>query len=413
MEAAMASPSLAHTYGNVTSFVTEFIKGLFPKNYFKTVNISTAIAYKQFNVLKDGEKNYLKRNKPVLVVRPRIDINDNDTFLNGTYLTTRINDLYMEHGFSNLQPFVQDKENQIEFKYLLNRLKMYFDITIILSTQMEQINIAHYLKNVVRQERPFDLEVALEGNIPRPMIEMYSQEVGVPIYNEEGSVKNFLDKLNSVSHYPITYKMKTSTGNEEFFRYYPAKIDTTLYGLNMDDGNKKNQVDDAFTIQFSISTEFNSAGLYYYITTKIDSIKELNKKIVENQGEENELKPLFTVTNLFDIKLPEGWSQYTSCMFKVETEEKPDGMNISHLYNNSLRTFIKYHNENGIPIDPFINSVLLMDNTQLEPNVDYTIDFLTGEVVVNKLSIDATYRLIIIFNSTYVNNTVKSLYNLE
>ena len=45
----VAQTSLAHTYGNVTCFITQYLKNLFPENYFKTVHISSTIAYKQFS----------------------------------------------------------------------------------------------------------------------------------------------------------------------------------------------------------------------------------------------------------------------------------------------------------------------------------------------------------------------------
>ena len=66
--------------------------------------------------------------------------------------------------------------------------------------------------------------------------------------------------------------MKNASGNDEFFRFYPANIDTMFTGLSIDDGSKKGMIADAHKINFTVSAEFNSAGLYYYFSKKNDFI---------------------------------------------------------------------------------------------------------------------------------------------
>ena len=147
----IAQTSLAHTYGNVTCFITEYIKSLFPKDYFNTVNISSSIAYKHFNIFQNTNKEFIRKKKPMLIIRPRVEINDSDVFLYNTFLTTRITDNYMDRDFTNLQDFIYDNERGNSMKFLLNRLKMYFDVTIIVETQIEQLNQAHFFKNRIRK----------------------------------------------------------------------------------------------------------------------------------------------------------------------------------------------------------------------------------------------------------------------
>ena len=113
MEYALASTSMAHTYGNVTAFITEFVKNIFPKHYFKTTHISSTIAYREFNIFQNSTKEFMKKNKPILLIRPRIELNDQDNFLYGTFLTQRITDNYMDLDFSNLQEFIGDTEKGI------------------------------------------------------------------------------------------------------------------------------------------------------------------------------------------------------------------------------------------------------------------------------------------------------------
>ena len=129
MDYAVAQTSLAHTYGNITCFIADYIKNLFPKNYFKTVHIATTIAHKQFSIFQNSNKEFLKKSKPMLIVRPRIEMDDSSVFLYDTYMTTNTHNLYNDVSFTNLQPFVSDKDGGNYIKFLLNRLKLSFDIS--------------------------------------------------------------------------------------------------------------------------------------------------------------------------------------------------------------------------------------------------------------------------------------------
>ena len=413
-EYAMAHPSVAHTFGNVASIITEYIKGLFLPDYFKTVHIQSTVAYKQLAIQRARNREMFKKSKPMLIIRPRIDIDDTDVFLYGTFLTERMTDLYYSRDFSNLQPFLYDEVNGIELKYLLNRLKMLFDVTIVTETQMEQINATMYLKNMVRQNHPFNLDVALESFIPLELLNVIAKEYNMPIKDEKGSVKKFMDKLNSISYYPITYKLKKSSGNDEFFRYYPAKIDTMFTGIGLNDGEKKGFIYDAFETSFTVSTEFFATGLYYYFTYNKKFLDEIRMDLITNNPKDR-IIPIFTVSNLFDISgLPEGWTFYSTNMFEVDKDAiDQDILPLNTILNDSIMATVKYHNDKGMNKRLFIFPVVMMDNTKLKEGEDYIFDLDNMQLIIKRLNFKATYRLTIYCNNRYINELIKKEYNLE
>lgn len=412
MSYCLAQTSLAHTYGNVTAFMLEYIKGLFPRDYFSTVTVSSKIAFKEFDILKNTRSDVFKKTKPMLIIKPRVEIETNDNFLGGTYLTTRIDDNYCDVDFSNLQEFINDKSRGAEMKFLLNRIRMVFEVAIITETQIDQLNQAFYFKNRVRQDIPFFLSTSLESYIPRDMMELLGKDVGIPVYDENGSVKPFLDYVNSNSIYPVSYKMKNSSGHDEFFRFYPVNIDTMITGLSIDDGSKRGMVSDTFTISFSVITEFNTAGLYYYFSERPEVIDEF----VLGMGAQNDdgrIIPLFTIKNLHSETLPDGWTEYAAPIYKVESPDKPDELDIKPILNNSLIRCINYHKENGIPLDVFMQVIVMRDNRVLTPYKDYHMDFNNYTLITKKINMDSTYRLIINVNTHYINNLIKELFNLD
>ena len=109
MDYSLASPNTAHTYGNVAAFVTEYVKQLFPDR-FKTTYISTTIAYRNFSRFTFTGREFIKKRKPFLLVRPRIETNLDDTFLSNTYFTTRMIDTVNPREWGNLQEFIIDKK---------------------------------------------------------------------------------------------------------------------------------------------------------------------------------------------------------------------------------------------------------------------------------------------------------------
>ncbi|WP_304576598.1 hypothetical protein [Romboutsia ilealis] len=413
LDYAMASPSLAHTYGNVTCFITEWLKGLFPKNYFKTVHVSSTIAYRNFSRFNNTNKEFIKKSKPMLIIKPRIELDNEDGFLKETYFTTRIVDMMDSTDWGNLQDYVSDVYNQRYVKFLMNRLNISFDVSIIVETQMEQINMAHYFKNRVRQGRPMFLNTCLESFVPRDIIALLAKDIAVPIKDDMGHVKPILDFLNSNACYPTTYKYKNSSGNDEFFRYYPASIETTITGLSMDDGVRKGYTTDNFQINFTINCEFSTAGLYYYFTRNRELVKRFVPQYEEVETNSSQMIPIFTVSNIFDIELPEGWNVYTSPMYTVDSN-KPEELEFEPLINTSLKEVINYHRKNGIPLSVFLSASVLKGNKLMSEELgEYKIDWDKLTITTYNCNPSSTYRFILNVNTHYVNELIKYLLNLD
>lgn len=409
---AKASVSLAHTYGNVLSIFTQYIKDLLPADYFKTVHVTSKIPFKDFDAFKNTQKEFIKKKKPMLIIRPRVVLNDTDQFLHGTYLTTRIFENEYAQNFGELQPFFSDDLKNVNLKYLMNRLTMELDVTMVVESQMEQINVAHYIQNSIRQNMSFIVPVALESNISREMLELLSKEVGVSMYDEKGSVKPFLDYLNGRSLYPITYKMKNSTGNDEFFRYYNTNVDVEFRDLQIDEASRKNFVNNSASINFSVRLEFTATGMYY-----LYSSKSMNNEFVFNFGilpSDSEMVPLFTTQKpSLEDHLPVGWGLYTSSVFKMDEGVKEDITELHTLFNNSTLNTIDYTKNTGTPISTLFRVSVMKDNEMLVENVDFIVNWTTLELKVTNCNSSSSYRVFIYINNNYVNEIVSSMINID
>lgn len=412
MRYSMASASMAHTYGNVTSFINQWLLNLFPKNYFKTNYINSTIAYRDFAQYRTSRNEFIKKNKPMLLIRPRIEIDTMDDLpINQTYLANRIYDMANDDiSTGNLQNFFYDEVNKRQIQFLLNALKINFDVSVVVETYMEQINLVHYFRNRVRQDMNIVMNADLESFISRDIMYLLAKDSGFEDVFEDGKrMGEFLSYVNQNSFYPVTVKYKNSSGRHEFFRFHPAKLNILISGLSIDEGSKKNQVADNFTINFTVSCDFMTAGMYNYVSENEDIFNgyEPNNELTA----EGELIPLITPQKIFsEYNLPSGWNIFTAPAFEIETDEKPYPLDFSVLLNTSLTEAVKYHQENGIPLDTFLFIDVQKNGRTMErERGEYKIDWNNLTIYVYNCNIAQEYRFILAVNTKYLNELLDDI----
>ena len=396
--------SAAHTFGNVTAYIQNWLIKLFPDGLFKTLHVNSKIAHAQ---LRSTPNEFLKKQTPMFIIRPRVEWNDSTRFLNGTMLIERQGDLYHSYGGTNLQPFIHDNKNRLSLKYQLNRHVLNFDVILIFSTLIQQLNWSNYFLNAVRQNIPFNLETCLESYLSPELLKYISFCSGIPMIDNEGSSKHFLRYLNSNSIYPITYKIQGSSGTEEYYRYYPALIDTIITNFNTDEGEKSGHVMTRYQISFSVRCEFYSTGFYYLFSDK------LNKQTIITVNDDNkQIVPIFTdVITQDDVDLPLGWKLYASPSCGLDHSN--DSINIESLFNDSIKQAIKFHLERGIPISEFFKIRVRKQGALLQDGVHYKFDPSTYTLSFYNCSTYYTYKILIMLNIEYINNLIKDVYKLK
>ena len=417
MRYSMAAASLAHTYGNIATFANSFLLSLFPPNYFKTNYINSTIAYRDFATYNNNRKEFVKKQKPMLIMKPRIEMDVLDDLpINQTYLAQRIYDINnddIETG--NLQNFFFDKDNKRQIQFLLNALRINFDVTIAVETQMEQINLAHYFKNRVRQNWEMTKIVGLESYISRDIMYLLAKDAGyadVFTTSEESRIGEFLTYVNNNSMYPVTIKYKNASGRHEFFRYHHSHVNMAITGLSIDDPNKKNMVSDECYITFSLRCDFNTAGLYVYLSNNDTIFEEMqNDGLYDNLTDINTLVPTTTPQWYYTNRtMPDGWQVFTMPAFEIDTDDIPYKLDFSVLLNLSLNEALNYHKKHGIPITTFMNAIVLKGTREMEiERKEYEIDWDNLMLYVYNRNIASEYRFVLLVNTEYLNNLLADI----
>ena len=417
MNKTITNVSIAHTIGNVTALFTEFIKGWFPKNYFKHTHINTRMAYREQKREENSDYEFIKKNRPILVVRPKLDADNNDIFLTYSMFTTNLFDMRFNGATTNFMSFFNDRTNQISLSFLMSRIRVVFDVTIMVDTEMEQINQYFYLLSRVVPDRIYRMNSALECMIPQSNIELISAYSGVPIKdNDTGTTKEFLRYMMSHANRYVTFKERPSTSSMDFFMYYPLAIDWVVTDLSRDEPNKKSWAVYTSNINFTLTTEFNTPAIYEFFTTR-PSPTEMGIQI--DMGADHwrdrangiNIIPYFTVPNLFDSVMGDGFELLYTQAFETDPdkEDKNDELDLMPMFKNTnAYDIIEWHNKTGINNNVFLQFIIMRDNDKLEPGKDYDIDYETFRLIIHNAKADATYRLSVFLNNLYAQDILEN-----
>lgn len=395
--------SASHTYGNVIAQIENWVLGVFPDNLFKTIHVNSKLAHRQ---IRETNHEFLKKKKPMIIFRPRIDISD-DRFLKGTPIAEVQRNLYSTYGGTNLQNFFEDPKSHMNIKFQLNRSVIYIDVLCIFSTLMQQIDYISYIQNSILFDTPFDIQAFLESYIPLEMVDVLSDISGVPIYAEDGNTRDFLEYLEGNSAFPITYKLQGQTKTHEFFRLYPANILTKVTDLNFDEGTKSGHISTEYQISFTIRAEFNTTGLYYLFYENMDKIN-----IPSIDTDDSSVIPFMCdVITKEDLNLKQGWHLYNQASIILDTPN--DEIKIDSLFNESIKNVLNYHMSNGLPLLEWLDIKIRQNGKMLYDNKDYVIDYDNMVLKFNNKNIHMTYKILICVNIEYINDLIKNLYNLK
>lgn len=421
----LGTSSASHTYGNVISYLRVMLEEIFPERFLNGVYCDSQIAWKTIKeTLGNGDREFVKRHYPYMIIQPRLNDNDTGRYLYNTPLTKNMDNVQAGLTRNTLFPILVDAANGVELDYRLNRDIISFDIEIRLKSQAQQIDIYKNLENQLLWDQPYFHAAALESMIPRSMIAYMGKIRGIDIdqgsKDGENLVPLIMRYLNGHSRNPITYKVRNSTSVEEFFLYYDVNLLLTFSNLDRSDGMKRNSIDDYYSITFHVDAEFNLPGLYAIVGDNRRQFHGMKfDALVRNEGNYpgGQMIPIYTFTNLyrnFAMETEDGFQFYSSTIVTIDPEDKDqcdvidlaDVIPMDHM--NVLRDYI----HNGVNPETLFRFRLLADDRELPVNcrqTDYewwTINWEANNLTIRKGDPKKTYRIIVYANMVMLNEKV-------
>ena len=413
MYLAMGNTDIAHTIGNITFIMTEIIKDWFEPNFFKYTHIGTRIAYREF--MKQEmmiRRGILKKDKPILVVRPKPVMFDDDIFMARSNFTSPVFNTEFNMDRSNFQYIFRDNENDITLSYLMNRIRIQCQVSMLFDTEIQQINVYNEIRNRYISDRPYWKKTTSEVFIPKGIIDQIAILAKKDVHDPEtDSVRHFINYLMSNSRYYFTYKTKGGNQKEEFFLYYPMTMEMIFTDFDMSDTNKVGSVSDYAGINFTFTTEFNTVGMFQLSTERDDLKLQANTQITMENSAGTVIRPIYTIDKIFNEVDEHGWKLFFTNIFFTDPDvprEKPDIIDLDYIFKDSdVKDIVKYHKSNGISNDILFNFIItknaqILNGKSDKGKLDYKVDFEEQKILIYNENSSATYRLLVYVNNLYV-----------
>jgi hypothetical protein len=402
--ACESGTDMLHSIGNVTAVMLQFIVDQFPSNTFATVLPSTKLASRQ---LRHTPKQIRTQPYPMCVVNPRVSLSGLDNRLAaGSFATSTWSSTSSRfQNRSEMERLFLDNRKGIEWRGKINRTVVMLDFVLSFKSVAEQIRWASYLINRLPtdENRPFDVDTALELAIPDGFLYETAKYVGIPVKDEHGSVAKFTDYLNMNSVYPISYRFSSGRHKDAFYAYYTTSILCSISELNYTNVTKlSNSVESDCPITFTMRCEFNTIGLFDLGVLNHDGVmKRLGP-------EPNAIAiPIFSDSfNEKDYPLLYGWKFIAKPICKLDWGETE--IDISSIFSDTVIELIKFHLKNGINPEMFL-SIKLRENRVLI-NDGYYVDWRNLKLIFTTVNYATTYRLLVTMNQLYVQNMLSELY---
>jgi len=411
---AVASSSVSSLYGNVNCAIRELILSRFPRDFFKYVATSTEFAQRnirrQFGGNNSG-KEISKRAKPQLIIQPLYQEPDRDSFLQGVPLTSNFDDMQYRTDRRYLMTITRDDEYGYCLKYKLNRDRIEFEVRLVFDTLHQQLDIYKTLQNSIRWERSYTRNTALESVIPKSIIYHIGKICRMDVQSDEYQIPILLNRLNKTSAYPITYKLRNASATDEYYMYYMHNMIVTFSDLAIEEGSRRNFVDDHYDIRFKVTADFNLPGMYM-ITGNIEKLANYRAYMLA-MGEHNRPEdftssdyiPLFTIDNIYSRFPPEkdGMRLLGSSRFTCDKKGERDSLEIDPIFSLEQRRAIQFYTTYNMQPSVLVQIIVLCNNDILEPNKDYLMEWNDFKLTILDPDPEKTYRFLVYHNLALLN----------
>ena len=410
---ATATTSASHIFGNVAKAVESHIERKLPMGLIEGKTISTRIAPRFFKRFNNTKEDWSKKQMPFLIIRPSFETPTNDIFLQNT-LYTRNEGTEITLSQGGIQKFFNDPQYGFSLGFKINRYPATFDIGIQFRSQTQMIDTWHFLLNSMRWEIPEYIHTSLESIIPKNILTNVGEIIGIDIRDDK-NIPEMLKYLRTYSTYPITYKMRTATSQDEYFLYYKQNILTTFSDLSMDEGSRKGMSDEYYTLSFKCTVEFNVMGSYLLIG-KTNIYKKIQYNLRTADGtiaDSNVMTPVFT----YDIHVedPEltrlGYRPLGTNMIKTDVDKHNQDDSLSLLSSLTPEIVMVLDNLIAQGQDPelLLRFKLFKSEDETVSEADYDVNWTKKVFTIKNSDKFATYRLVTYVNLAYLNNRLMEI----
>lgn len=399
-------PSAIHGYSLAVEYIRNWIVDVcFQKqDFFKTIYINGShsfVDFRRFN--KRSQRQILK---PALSITPAINTEYNREMVD---LIQGGLDMYTKRSHVKDDRFFQDNDNNLFIGLQFKEVEMPFIIKMRVRTKSQQLDLLEYTRVACRIGSTTTKMIDVDCHVPYDIILALALDVGFEIvedadgYYHIKDIIGFLSYLNSHSALPFMYKLRTISGNHEFFIRIPGCFTRIhcLDGIEKDDGERIGSLEDNFHVEFNANLHFTVPAIFAYYSMAEHRI--LNK-------EPENVTALYQIVTAGPPEVNErGWHQFLTTQW-IDDSKKLTTIEFGELLgNNQLQRVIKYNIDSGL--SPAIFMDIKIYNSQHE--IPIYIDWENYTININRDVILPTSDIAIYADMGYINQAIANMDKIQ
>lgn len=401
--------SISHLLGMISSNVVDYIRSAFEKDYFKTIWNSME---EPFVNRSKSFRDAMSKPNPSLYIMPNFDPSDEPGFVPQSefdYQIANTPDSEVKIGMWNSSEIARYSNFRLFAKP--RRYKMTFNMKCIFDSDIQRIQAQEYMRQSIRHKAHIVLHKYLENVIPTSYMKAIAD-----INNMDYKSEEFLKFINTFSSVPITRRLRTGSGNMEFFAMVRSPIEIMFRDAPVTEGpvRKGNLVvNSAFSDNCTV--EFVSYSVYFLVTNK-DPGKVLYHRDNTNSDNGDGSFDTVGVDKLFLTEYPNTSYLNNNCIKIVSLAVQPDHngtdkVNVLHdglITNDELiRAFHESFDEDK-EID-YIHPLVFEGIDELgEERINFNRKNLDLEI--KDMDIYSTYYIYFYLDRNKVNKTIYDLF---
>lgn len=398
------SSCMSDIIGCVTSYLVSSIKKDFPLDYFKYVHVSRSLAS-----IEQSQKNDIyNKNKPTLIINPRWEMeasvmDPHPAFFNPSQMI-----------FKNLRRYYNkiliDRERNIGIYGCPDRIKVEFDIQIVLESEMEAINMMHALTcKISPDQKYYEDNVILESEVPKPFIHAIMKFMNIDENKQEDREK-FEKYLLDKSHNCIVERRNLASGNQCYaFKQITNILWVTGSVPTREVVFKESSVEKCI-VSFSLALEFNNNSSFIMDIPESFDYKSLN----QIDGKDNFVFNFTVPVNFIkEVRDGDGLTLLYKKKFICDMNEDIEVLPFKAILSNDILRLLednetrpKIMRENLMDIDLYSNSRLLDKS-------EYSIDWNKYEIKLYKPTQNENYYFCFYGDLEILNGMLRDLDEYE
>lgn len=406
MRTSVMLPSQQQSFAVCTESILNWFLSKFKEKYFNSVYVNGGHSFDEFRKLSTIN-DQLKRTNPLLALIPDIDPSYTREWIDSTPEIP----MYMRRSrFEGV--FLEDTRNNrgLYLQIIFKTIKMNFLFKIRLDTRAQQLDMMEYIKVKHRAGWSETLNLDVDIHVPKAIIKQIAFDNGFE-FNENGDIKCpmlMLEYLNTHSIIPFLYKLRCTTGNDEYFIKVPNCVLHIKSELpTKDDGERVDSVSTNFNVEFGLETEMTAPYSYIYY-----SQKEQHQFLSSNIENFEYVSMLPGIITRVPTEDENHWQLLTTTEYSVDQEdvEKPLDIDFKELfYGTDIGRVLDYTQRIALSPTVFLNFIIINNAKWL----DYKMDW--GKMIAHiEEGIEMERTIIGIYvDKKYINDTIINVKELN